>query len=366
MPSDSRSSIFAECKLIGKGADCERRYRVAGFVLAGTARRRYSLHVRVVRVLGLIAYAVLIASCAPSQPPPAIPVAANVMISRVISDDIPARPPDCSIEILTAMPARPYREVGDIQVSNTDPGQHDTRAIIDQHACAMGADAVVMTTESAGRSGSLIDATAIAYTSSLADRAAQARAANAGAENGSAPQMEGPAPAELPMAGAEESPSDEDSEQSPGETSPAAQNAPAAVAAQTPAANAPAAVAAQTPAANAPAATPPVATSGASSAISSAASPAALSGGFSATPAASADATRAEARGSILPAVAEASPIALSTPAAVTAAPPSSAQTTASAPTTPPPSPTESLSPTPTRETPPSASSSPPAGAGTP
>jgi hypothetical protein len=326
---------------------------VAGFVLAGTARRRYSLHVRVVRVLGLIAYAVLIASCAPSQPPPAIPVAANVMISRVISDDIPARPPDCSIEILTAMPARPYREVGDIQVSNTDPGQHDTRAIIDQHACAMGADAVVMTTESAGRSGSLIDATAIAYTSSLADRAAQARAANAGAENGSAPQMEGPAPAELPMAGAEESPSDEDSEQSPGETSPAAQNAPAAVAAQT-------------PAANAPAATPPVATSGASSAISSAASPAALSGGFSATPAASADATRAEARGSILPAVAEASPIALSTPAAVTAAPPSSAQTTASAPTTPPPSPTESLSPTPTRETPPSASSSPPAGAGTP
>jgi hypothetical protein len=177
------------------------------------ASHRYSLRVRIIRPSGLIACAALIASCAPSQPPLEIPVAAHVMISRVISENIPPRPPDCPIETLSAMPQQPYREVGDIQISNADPAQHDTRTIINQHACAMGADAVVIRTAPTGQSGGLIDATAIAYASSLASRVAQARPTGIAEESGSTPQLQGPAPAELPMSAGDESSSSERSEQ---------------------------------------------------------------------------------------------------------------------------------------------------------
>jgi hypothetical protein len=106
------------------------------------------------------------------------------------------------------MPAQPYRELGEIQVANADPNQHDTGLIIDRHACAMGADAIVMTPVS---DGGLIRATAIAYTSSLATRAAQAQPSESADEGGASAW--GAEPPKLPMAAAAESPSNPDSEQ---------------------------------------------------------------------------------------------------------------------------------------------------------
>jgi hypothetical protein len=106
------------------------------------------------------------------------------------------------------MPTQPYRELGEIQVANADPNQHDPRLIIDQHACAMGADAIVLAPTS---DGGLIRATAIAYTSSLASRVAQAQSIEANDEGGPTPS--GAEPPKLPMAASDESASNPDSEQ---------------------------------------------------------------------------------------------------------------------------------------------------------
>jgi hypothetical protein len=95
----------------------------------------------------------------------------------VLSAEVPPRPSDCTIETLTALPTEPYRELGMIQISAADESQHDTRVIIDQHACAMGADAVLMSPAQATSRGGLLKAKAIAYASGIADRVAKARAA---------------------------------------------------------------------------------------------------------------------------------------------------------------------------------------------
>jgi hypothetical protein len=134
--------------------------------------------------------------------------AAQVTVSRVISENVPPRPPDCAIAALTTMPTQPYRELGEIQVANADPNQHDPRLIIDRHACAMGADAVVMAPVS---DGGLIRATAIAYTSSLATRAAQAQSAESTDDDGATARDA--EPPKLPMAAAAESSSNPDAEQ---------------------------------------------------------------------------------------------------------------------------------------------------------
>ncbi len=206
MPSnDSRRSIFAECNLIGKAAQCERRSRKA---LAGTTTRRYSLRVEVVRPWVLIGCAAMAAGCGSSAPSIEVPIAAQVMVSRVISENVPPRPADCAIAALTSMPTQPYRELGEIQVANADPNQHDTGLIIDRHACAMGADAIVMTPVS---DGGLIRATAIAYASSLATRAAQAQSTESTDEGGATAW--GVQPPKLPMAAVAEPSSNPDAEQ---------------------------------------------------------------------------------------------------------------------------------------------------------
>jgi hypothetical protein len=118
-------------------------------------------------------------SCARSAPPPELPITAQVMVSRVISEDVPSRPSDCAIETLAALPTQPYRELGTIEISAVDPARHDTRVIIDQHACAMGADAVLISP--APSQGGRLEATAIAYASGLAERVEKIRAAKAAA-----------------------------------------------------------------------------------------------------------------------------------------------------------------------------------------
>jgi hypothetical protein len=176
--------------------------------LAGTATRRYSLRVEPVRPWVLIGCAAMAAACGSSAPSIEVPIAAQVMVSRVISENVPPRPPDCAIAALASMPTQPYRELGEIQVANADPNQHDPRLIIDQHACAMGADAIVLAPTS---DGGLIRATAIAYTSSLASRAAQAQSIGANDEGGA--KTPGAEPPKLPMAASDESASNPDSEQ---------------------------------------------------------------------------------------------------------------------------------------------------------
>jgi hypothetical protein len=131
------------------------------------------------RSFAMVACTVFAVSCALSAPPPELPISAHVMVSRVISEDVPSRPPDCAIETLAALPTQPYRELGTIQISAVDPVRHDTRVIIDQHACAMGADAVLMNPPPSP--GGSLEATAIAYASGIADRVEKIRAAKAAA-----------------------------------------------------------------------------------------------------------------------------------------------------------------------------------------
>ena len=149
--------------------------------LAVRAERRYSLRVGIirssVRSSMMVACGAFTMSCAQSAAPPELPITAHVMLSRVLSAEVPPRPSDCTIETLTALPTQPYRELGMIQISAADESQHDTRVIIDQHACAMGADAVLMSPAQATSRGGLLKAKAIAYASGIADRVAKARAA---------------------------------------------------------------------------------------------------------------------------------------------------------------------------------------------
>jgi hypothetical protein len=144
-------------------------------------------------------------SCAQSTAPPELPITAHVMLSRVLSAEVPPRPSDCTIETLTALPTQPYRELGMIQISAADESQHDTRVIIDQHACAMGADAVLMSPAQATSRGGLLKATAIAYASGIADRVAKAHAAEEAAAKPTpipkspVPEVEQITPAGLPQ-----------------------------------------------------------------------------------------------------------------------------------------------------------------------
>jgi hypothetical protein len=128
------------------------------------------------------------------------------MVSRVISEDVPSRPSGCAIETLAALPTQPYRELGTIEISAADPNRHDTRVLIDQHACAMGADAVLISPAPASQGG-LVEATAIAYASGIADRVAKARAAKEAAASPPPPIPKTPVPEveDIPPAGSPQS-----------------------------------------------------------------------------------------------------------------------------------------------------------------
>jgi hypothetical protein len=134
---------------------------------------RYSLRVGIIRSSVLIACTALAASCAQSTPPPGSLASARVLVSRIVSANVPPRPSGCAIEALTAMPAQPYRELGAIQVSEGAPNPRYIRAIIDHFACKMGADAIVMNPAQAVPEDGALKVTAIAYESNLATRAAQ-------------------------------------------------------------------------------------------------------------------------------------------------------------------------------------------------
>jgi len=110
--------------------------------LAVRAERRYSLRVGIirssVRSSMMVACGAFTMSCAQSTAPPELPITAHVMLSRVLSAEVPPRP-------VRLHDRNPYRaadaalsRIGMIQISAADESQHDTRVIIDQHACAMG------------------------------------------------------------------------------------------------------------------------------------------------------------------------------------------------------------------------------------
>jgi len=169
------------------------RPRALPSVLAGPIARRYSLPVRIIRSSLLIACAGLVAACAQSKPQVEILAPTRVLVSRLVSEEIPPRPADCTIETLAARPAQPYRELGTIAIPGGDLGEHNTRAMIDQNACAMGADAIVIDSAHSDSHGRMLEAVAIAYSGNLAARAAQPPAASA--DGSAAPE---PPPHPLP------------------------------------------------------------------------------------------------------------------------------------------------------------------------
>jgi len=122
----------------------------------------------------LIACTALAGSCAQSAPvTDQALVSAHVVVSRIVSANIPPRPSGCAIETLAAMPAQPYRELGTIQVSEAGPDPSYINVIVDHFACKMGADAVVPDHAQANPGEGALNVTAIAYMSNLAERAAQ-------------------------------------------------------------------------------------------------------------------------------------------------------------------------------------------------
>jgi hypothetical protein len=174
------------------------------------------------RSLVMVACTAFAVSCARSAPPPELPITAQVIVSRVISEDVPSRPSDCPIETLAALPTQPYRELGTIEISDADPNRHDTRVLIDQHACAMGADAVLISPAPASQGG-VVEATAIAYASGIADRVAKIRATKAAAASPppSLPKTPVPEVEEITPAGSPQSASagaDDSEEELPPET----------------------------------------------------------------------------------------------------------------------------------------------------
>lgn len=210
-------------------------------VLAGLPTRRYSLHVGILQSPALIACAALAASCAPAVPQ--VPVTTPVSVSRVISEDVPPRPSGCAIETLTAMPSQPYRELGAIEVPGGDLNRRNTLLMIDQNACAMGADAIVVGGAQAHSRSGALEVTAIAYASDLATRAAQASGGatdNDAAEDDSrSPMAQLPQAQSLPMAAPDESSSSPDSSEPGAGSAPMTEQAigPAEAPSPTPAAS---------------------------------------------------------------------------------------------------------------------------------
>jgi hypothetical protein len=166
-------------------------------VLAVNARRRYSFRVGIFRWSVSIAFTVFAISCAQSAPP-TNPVAAHVIVSRLVSDNVPPRETDCTIDTLNAMPVQPYKELGTIQIPDAVSDPRYNQAIIAHFACSMGADAVVMHPVHEIR-GAALEAIAVAYNDKLADRIAQAHAVAPGEGSQPAaaetPSAESPIPA---------------------------------------------------------------------------------------------------------------------------------------------------------------------------
>lgn len=199
---------------------------------------RYSLRVGIIRSSVLIACTALAVSCAQSAPLTDHPlVSAHVIVSRIISENVPPRPSDCTIGTLTAMPAQPYRELGSIQVSDAGPDAQYVRTIVDHFACKMGADAVVMNQPPALATVGTLEVTAVAYESGLANRAAQAPAAASPTDlndESHGPFAQFPEAQIIPASASDESPTSPDSS-SPSSTSPSTP-VPSEIASPTPSA----------------------------------------------------------------------------------------------------------------------------------
>lgn len=112
-------------------------------VLAAHRGRRYSLRVRL-RALVVLALCVLLpAGCAGTQQPKITVLPANqVMITRVIPAGVASRHSGCAVKTLNKMPGTGFRELGTIRLAGAVPSAADVTTLLDEQACALGADAV--------------------------------------------------------------------------------------------------------------------------------------------------------------------------------------------------------------------------------
>src|SRR5438552_8070317 len=113
-------------------------------VLAARRCRRYSLHVRL-RALVVVAAVcfLLLAGCARRRQPKISVLPANrVMIARVIPAGVAPRDSGCAVKTLDKMPGTGFRELGTIRLAGTVPSAADVTTLLNQQACALGADGV--------------------------------------------------------------------------------------------------------------------------------------------------------------------------------------------------------------------------------
>lgn len=112
-------------------------------VLAAHRYRRYSLRVRLRALVVLAVCFLLLAGCARTRQPKITVLPANqVMIARVIPAGVAPRDSGCAVKTLNQMPGAGFRELGTIRLAGAVPSAADVTTLLDQQACALGADAV--------------------------------------------------------------------------------------------------------------------------------------------------------------------------------------------------------------------------------
>jgi hypothetical protein len=113
--------------------------------LRHTRPRRYSLLVLPKTRLMVILTPLMALGCASSRQPRIEVLPTNqVFISRVIPEDSAARGSGCSVKTLDHPPGADMRELGAVQLAGVVPNAADVIALVDQKACEMGAEAVLI------------------------------------------------------------------------------------------------------------------------------------------------------------------------------------------------------------------------------
>jgi hypothetical protein len=133
-----------------------------------TRAHRYCLHVSWTTRLLILAYVLMLAECAPAKQPRIDILPPNrLTVSRIIPSGVTRREPGCSIQTLDKRPGS-FRDLGTIQLAGSVPKEADVFALINQKACEMGAEAIVIRhlEEHRGRDGVNYEVTVNALSSS--------------------------------------------------------------------------------------------------------------------------------------------------------------------------------------------------------
>ena len=157
------------CHLIRTGGQSEKPH-ARGALLAVSPARGYSFSVYRIRFAVPFLCAAFAAGCARTAPRISVLSTEHVMVSRVIASDVEPKDPDCQLKHFNSIPSSGARDLGIIRVSggvsDSSLKADDALKFVNQRACEMGADAIMIEQKKQGEGDSAqyqIIAHAIAY-----------------------------------------------------------------------------------------------------------------------------------------------------------------------------------------------------------